>query len=117
MPRYKEPENIKPALPHLACSYFATNSSVPGCTGKPRCFNISPNSGFSASAIMALRQRLLRDITELQGKPYPNISIFPSDNIKDACLVLRPNGGRPLHLSVHFGVEYPLQAPTVSIQS
>lgn len=66
---------------------------------------------------MALRQRLLRDIAELQGKPYPNISIFPNDDITTACLVLRPNGGRPLHLSAHFGAEYPLQAPGVSIQS
>jgi ubiquitin-protein ligase len=66
---------------------------------------------------MALHQRLLRDIAELQAKPYPNISLFPSDDITMACLVLRPNGGQPLHLSVDFGSEYPLYAPSVSIQS
>lgn len=66
---------------------------------------------------MALRQRLLRDIAELQAKPYPNISLFPSEDITKACLILRPNGGHPLHLSVDFGSQYPLNAPTVTIQS
>ena len=66
---------------------------------------------------MALRQRLLRDIAELQAKPYPNISLFPSEDVTKACLILRPNGGHPLHLSVDFGSEYPLNAPTVTIQS
>jgi ubiquitin-protein ligase len=66
---------------------------------------------------MALRQRLLRDIAELQAKPYPNISLFPSEDVTKACLILRPNGGPPLHLSVDFGSQYPLNAPTVTIQS
>lgn len=66
---------------------------------------------------MALRQRLIRDIAELQARPYPNISLFPSDDITKACLVLRPNGGYPLHLSIDFGAEYPLHPPRVSIQS
>jgi ubiquitin-protein ligase len=66
---------------------------------------------------MALHQRLLRDIAELQAKPYPNITLFPGEDITNACLVLRPNGGQPLHLTVDFGSEYPLCAPRVSIQS
>jgi ubiquitin-protein ligase len=66
---------------------------------------------------MALHQRLLRDIAELQAKPYPNISLFPSEDVTKACLILRPNGGHPLHLSVDFGAQYPLNAPTVTIQS
>jgi ubiquitin-protein ligase len=66
---------------------------------------------------MALRQRLLRDIAELQAKPYPNISLFPSENVTKACLILRPNGGSPLHLTVNFGAQYPLNGPTVTIQS
>jgi ubiquitin-protein ligase len=66
---------------------------------------------------MALHQRLLRDIAELQAKPYPNITLFPGEDVKNACLVLRPNCGQPLHLTVDFGSEYPLCAPKVSIQS
>ena len=66
---------------------------------------------------MALHQRLLRDIAELQAKPYPNISLFPSEDVTKACLILRPNGAHPLHLSVAFGAQYPLNAPTVTIQS
>jgi ubiquitin-protein ligase len=66
---------------------------------------------------MALHQRLLRDIAELQAKPYPNISLFPSEDVTKACLILRPNGAHPLHLSVDFGAQYPLNAPTVTIQS
>ena len=66
---------------------------------------------------MALRQRLLRDIAELQAKPYPNITLFPNDTVTTACLVLTPNGGRPIHLTVSFGTDYPLNAPVVTIQS
>ena len=66
---------------------------------------------------MALHQRLLRDIAELQAKPYPNISLFPSEDVTKACLILRPNGAHPLHLSVDFGAQYPLNAPRVTIQS
>ena len=66
---------------------------------------------------MALRQRLLRDITELQAKPYPNITLFPNDTVTTACLVLTPNGEHPIHLTVNFGSDYPLNAPVVTIQS
>ena len=66
---------------------------------------------------MALRQRLLRDIAELQAKPYPNVTLFPNETVTTACLVLTPNGGRPIHLAVDFGFDYPLRAPVVTIQS
>lgn len=67
---------------------------------------------------MALRQRLLRDIAELQTKPYPNITFVPYDNdITKACLILTPNGGSPLHFTIVFGERYPLQAPKITMQS
>lgn len=65
-----------------------------------------------------LRQRLMRDIAELQARPYPNISlILRDDDIIEACLILTPNGDYPLHLTMAFGDSYPLSAPRVSIQS
>lgn len=66
---------------------------------------------------MALRQRLLHDIAELQAKSYPNITLFPSEDITKACLVLTPNGASALHLTIDFGSQYPLHAPTVTIES
>ena len=65
---------------------------------------------------MALHQRLLRDIAELQNDPYPNITLHPR-NLSEACLVLTPQDQDALHLTITFGSEYPLDAPTVSIQS
>ena len=65
-----------------------------------------------------LRQRLMRDVAELQGRPYPNISLYLRDqDMTKACLILTPNGDDPLHLTVHFGDRYPLSAPRVTIQS
>lgn len=67
---------------------------------------------------MALRQRLLRDLAEMQTKPYPNITFIPYDNdIAKACLLLTPNGGDPLHLTVKFQHDYPLTPPAITIQS
>ena len=65
-----------------------------------------------------LGQRLIRDIAELQARPYPNISlVLRDDDITKACLILTPNGDAPIHLTMDFGDQYPLSAPTISIQS
>lgn len=66
---------------------------------------------------MALRQRLLRDIAELQRSPYPNIRLIPSDDLTNACLILSPPESEQLHLSVEFGSNYPLSPPRISIQT
>ena len=66
---------------------------------------------------MALRQRLLRDIAELEQDPYPNIAFHLRDTLEAACLVLTPDDREPLHLTIFFGDQYPLQAPRVTIQS
>lgn len=65
---------------------------------------------------LATRRRLLRDIAELQDKPYPNIRLHLVDLTK-ACLILTPENYRRLHLTVHFQDEYPLSAPRVTIQT
>lgn len=66
---------------------------------------------------MALHQRLLQDIAELQRSPYPNIAFCVSDSLQKGCLLLTPNGKKPLHLTIIFGENYPLKAPIVTIQS
>ncbi|KAK0631096.1 hypothetical protein B0T17DRAFT_607763 [Bombardia bombarda] len=70
------------------------------------------------STTPALRRRLLRDIAELQEKPYPNIRLHVhDDDITTACLILTPENWKGLHLTVFFGSDYPLRAPEVTIQS
>jgi ubiquitin-protein ligase len=65
-----------------------------------------------------LHQRLLRDIAELRLNPYPNIKLHVKDSdLSYACLVLSPEGWNPMHLTVHFGKNYPLQPPRVSADS
>ena len=66
---------------------------------------------------MALERRLLKDIAELRADPYPNVVFHPRDNINKACLILTPHERDPLHLTVNFGNDYPLQPPQISIQS
>lgn len=66
----------------------------------------------------SLRQRLLLDIAELQGKPYPNITLHVRDeDISKACLVLAPEGWGKLHLTVEFGTRYPLSPPKIRMDS
>ncbi|OAQ73077.2 ubiquitin-conjugating enzyme family protein [Pochonia chlamydosporia 170] len=65
---------------------------------------------------LATRRRLLRDIAELQEKPYANIKLHLVDLTK-ACLILSPEGYRRLHLTVHLNDNYPLSAPWVTIQT
>ncbi len=67
---------------------------------------------------MALHRRLLQDLAELQANPYPNIVLrIQDDDLQTACLILTPNGKVPLHLTVVFSGDYPLRAPTVTIES
>ncbi|KAK2612395.1 hypothetical protein QQS21_001659 [Conoideocrella luteorostrata] len=77
-----------------------------------------PNVGMTSESPsrLATRRRLLRDIAELQEKPYPNIKLHLVDLTK-ACLILTPEGYRRLHLTVHFKDDYPLSAPRVTIQT
>lgn len=73
-------------------------------------------SGSETPLQKAHRNRLLRDITEMQQKPYPGIQLTPID-LTQACLVLTTEHYPPLHLSILFGDRYPLDAPRVTIQS
>ncbi|OIW24659.1 hypothetical protein CONLIGDRAFT_636787 [Coniochaeta ligniaria NRRL 30616] len=72
----------------------------------------------SIIATTALRQRLLRDIAEMQEQPYPNIRLHVhEDDLSTACLVLTPENWKPLHLTVKFGPDYPLRAPAITIET
>ena len=62
------------------------------------------------------RRRLLRDISELQKDPYPNIAFHVHDSFEHVCLILSPEESKPLHLTVTFGC-FPFTAPRVTIQS
>lgn len=64
----------------------------------------------------AHRNRLLRDIAEMQRRPYPRIRLTPVD-LTRACLVLAPEACPPLHLTILLGPRYPLQPPRITIQS
>lgn len=63
-----------------------------------------------------LRQRLLHDVAEIQNEPYANIKLTLID-LTRACLVLTPTAYPPLHLTIYFHSNYPLTAPTVTIQT
>ncbi|KAF2028868.1 hypothetical protein EK21DRAFT_68820 [Setomelanomma holmii] len=66
----------------------------------------------------ALQRRLLSDIQEIQQDPYPNVHLhFDDANFRKACLILTPEDENPLHLAIQFHQDYPLSAPTVTIQS
>jgi ubiquitin-protein ligase len=65
-----------------------------------------------------LKQRLLRDIAELQSKPYPNIALHvQDDDLTQACLVLTVEGYGPMHLTVTFPDNFPLSPPRVGMDS
>jgi len=65
-----------------------------------------------------LKQRLLRDIAELQSKPYPNIELHVQDeDLSHACLVLNVDGYGPMHLTVTFPSDYPLVPPRIQMDS
>jgi ubiquitin-protein ligase len=79
------------------------------------------------------RRRLMRDIKELVEIPYPNIEYHiretdphgdddedgndGDDNMTRGCLILSPEDSKKLHLSVEFEGDYPLDPPTISINS
>ena len=64
----------------------------------------------------ALKQRLLRDIAELQSKPYPNIELHvQDDDLTQACLVLNPEGYGLIHLTVAFPSDFPLKPPKIQV--
>lgn len=65
-----------------------------------------------------LKQRLLKDIAELQQKPYPGITLHVHEtDISRACLLLTPAGEAPLHLTLYLTSHYPLIPPDVTIQT
>ncbi|TVY14095.1 NEDD8-conjugating enzyme-like protein [Lachnellula arida] len=65
-----------------------------------------------------LRHRLLQDIAEMQTKPYPNIELHLEEHdISTACLVLTTEGYGPMHLTVCFNDDYPLNPPTIYMDS
>ncbi|KAK3675994.1 hypothetical protein LTR78_004186 [Recurvomyces mirabilis] len=65
-----------------------------------------------------LRQRLLRDVAELENSPYPGIRLDIKDSsLHTACLILSPEGENPLHLTINFGDDYPIKPPQITIQS
>ena len=66
----------------------------------------------------SLRQRLLRDIAELQSSPYPNVALHVQDeDITKACLILTVEGYGPMHLTVNISTNYPLSPPVISMDS
>ncbi|KAM0329464.1 hypothetical protein ACHAQA_004773 [Verticillium albo-atrum] len=68
----------------------------------------------SSAKPSASKQRLLRDLAELQEEPYPYISLHVDEsNIYKVCLVLTPPGWVPIHLTAEFSGAYPLMSPNV----
>lgn len=64
------------------------------------------------------RNRLLLDIKELTKNPYPNISLHVhDDDLTSVCLVLTPEGYKPLHLTMTFDSSYPKVSPRVQMDS
>ncbi|KAH7389967.1 hypothetical protein BKA66DRAFT_526840 [Pyrenochaeta sp. MPI-SDFR-AT-0127] len=77
---------------------------------------MSPRPAISVSS--SLQRRLLNDIAEVQKSPYPNVHLYVNDaNMQNVCLILTPEHEDPLHLTIDFPHDYPLRAPTVTIQS
>ncbi|KAG9191885.1 hypothetical protein G6011_10619 [Alternaria panax] len=75
---------------------------------------------YQASTVQSnsLRRRLLQDIAEVKQDPYPNVYLkFDDNDIMKACLILTPEGQKPLHLRINFPGRYPLIAPEITIQS
>ncbi|KAF2621418.1 hypothetical protein BU25DRAFT_416089 [Macroventuria anomochaeta] len=71
-----------------------------------------------AFTLNALHRRLLNDIAEIQQNPYPNVHLqVDEQDFHKACLILSTEAYGPLHLFIEFGNDYPLYAPTVTIQS
>ncbi|KAI1505970.1 hypothetical protein F5X99DRAFT_366736 [Biscogniauxia marginata] len=62
--------------------------------------------------------RLLQDIKDFEESPYPKITLHTHDeDISSACLILEPDNYPLLHLTIHFGREYPLLSPQIQMNS
>ncbi|KAF2007492.1 hypothetical protein P154DRAFT_592902 [Amniculicola lignicola CBS 123094] len=70
--------------------------------------------GFVSSALL---RRLRDDTEEMQQDPYPNAHLHLRDSkLREACLILIPEGYTALHFTVQFPVDYPKAAPKVTVQ-
>ncbi|KAF2165309.1 hypothetical protein M409DRAFT_55727 [Zasmidium cellare ATCC 36951] len=79
---------------------------------------MASNTSTAAFTHNFLCQRLLQDIKELQDKPYPGIAVhIQDDDMTKACLVVRPENERPLHMTMYFPKQYPLEPPEISMDS
>ncbi|KAJ8115246.1 hypothetical protein OPT61_g3068 [Boeremia exigua] len=104
--RIKDPNPVShPSPPVTLCAF----------PRKPPASMAALNSAFAPNA---LHRRLLNDIAKVQQHPYPNIHLHVDDqNCHEACVILSTEAYGPLHLFIEFGNDYPLCAPTVTIQS
>jgi ubiquitin-protein ligase len=76
------------------------------------------NEIMAQTAASLLNRRRLQDISELQNKPYPGITLHVRDNdVTKACLILAPEDSAPLHLTIHIHDRYPIEPPRIKIQS
>lgn len=56
----------------------------------------------------------MRDIAEIQTKPYPNVQYFPrEESIQAGCLIVARNAVESVHLYVWIPEDYPLTGPVV----
>ena len=61
-----------------------------------------------------LRPRLVRDIAEIKNNPYPNIDFHADEqDITKACLTLTAERYGPIHTTMEFPPNFPLEPPTV----
>ncbi|KAJ4983458.1 NEDD8-conjugating enzyme UBC12-like protein 2 [Stagonosporopsis vannaccii] len=66
----------------------------------------------------ALQRRLLNDIADFQRNPHANVYLHVDEqDFHKACLILTTEAYGPLHLFIEFCNDFPLRAPTVTIQS
>lgn len=64
-----------------------------------------------------MRRRLLMDVDELTRKPYPNVALHAGGDLTKLCLVLSPPGWKEMHLTIENLQRFPLEPPTVSMDS
>ncbi|KAI1455472.1 hypothetical protein F4805DRAFT_435670 [Annulohypoxylon moriforme] len=84
----------------------------------PPAINLRQGASKDDAGALLRQRRLLMDIKELVEKPYPNITLHTYDfDLSAACLVLTPEEWKPLHLTVHFSPNYPVDPPRVKMDS
>ncbi|KAB5566239.1 hypothetical protein GE09DRAFT_1272663 [Coniochaeta sp. 2T2.1] len=67
---------------------------------------------------LAFQQRWLDDITEIQSNKHANIQLrVHTGGSPSACLVLKPENSKPLHLTVDLGPDWPHKQPYITIRS